>query len=291
MPTSRTAPIILCLLAAALWGLWWVPIRWLEGAGLTGGYAGFAMSLGALPVLLAATLLRKGGRCGAVALAGAVSAGLAVTLYGLALLYTDVVRCVLLFYLAPVWSTIFECVFMGRRWSWRSALAIGVSLIGAAFVFRGEVSLAALNIGDAMALAAGICWAVGAAIIFVREERNPQMLALVACLASLVFGGAYAFLAAPVPQAQVVADAALPALVSGALFLAPVLGVTLWAALNLPPATLSFLLTAEIISGVASSAVFLDERFGAPEMIGTVLIITGALIEVFAPAQTGEGRG
>lgn len=284
MASTRTAMILLCLCAAALWGLWWIPIRWLEGFGLAGAYPGLAMTLGAFPFLLI-FYLKQGGEIGRIAILGAAAVGMAVTLYGTALLFSDIVRCVLLFYLAPAWSTLIECSFMGRRWSWRSALAIGVSLLGAVFVFRGEISLYSLNLGDVMALAAGMLWSIGSAIIFAQHKRNPAGLALVACIVAILFGAIFAALTAPMPSADVMLAAVLPALSAGALFFAPILAFTLWAALNLPPATVSFLLTAEIVTGVASGALFLDERFGIPEAFGTALITTGAIIELIAPAS------
>jgi len=42
---------------------------------------------------------------------------------------------------------------------------------------------------------------------------------------------------------------------------------------------MSFLLTLEIIAAVASSALLLGERFGLVELLGTTLIIAGALVE------------
>lgn len=56
---------------------------------------------------------------------------------------------------------------------------------------------------------------------------------------------------------------------------------------NLLPATISFLLAAEILSGITSSALFLDEPFGWWEVTGTAMIIAGVIAHiVFA----GDGR-
>jgi drug/metabolite transporter (DMT)-like permease len=80
--------------------------------------------------------------------------------------------------------------------------------------------------------------------------------------------------------------ASLPAvgasLALGAVYLLPVLGITLWSAQRLPPALLSFLFTLEIVSGVISGAIFLNEPFGPARMAGGILIASAALIEAFA---------
>lgn len=72
------------------------------------------------------------------------------------------------------------------------------------------------------------------------------------------------------------------ALAAGALYLLPVLAITLWSAQRLPPALLSFLFTLEIVSGVVSGALFLDEPFGLWRLAGGLLIVGVALIEALA---------
>jgi drug/metabolite transporter (DMT)-like permease len=260
--------------------------------GFEGVWASFAMALGMTPAL--AVVARGGGAITARAAGGAVLVGAALMLYGAALSFTDIVRAVLLFYLAPAWSTAIECLFLGRRWTRWSALALGVSFLGGATIFRFEVSAAGWSVGDTAAALSGLAWSAGAALIFTAPDAAApgrwRMLALAASLGALVVGALVAFsggaAAGAPPEIGWTALAALTlALVSGALYLAPTLGVAIWAALRLPPATMSFLLTAEIVSGVVSSALLLDERFGAPEALGGVLVASGALIESLAPRR------
>lgn len=295
------AAILVTLAAAILWGLWWLPIRALESVGLGGAWAGLAMSLGALPALAALALVdrsragapdarRRGARGAVAGAAGAALIGLALALYAASVAYTDVVRAALLFYLAPTWSVLIEGAFLGRRWSSRSLLAIALSLIGALAIFRGEVGLDGWSAGDAMALASGMAWSAGAALVFAAPARRATSVALAAGASAALCGAVLALLAAPgalaVPR-EAAAAAALWALAAGALYVAPVLVATLWGALRLPPATLSFLLTAEIVSGVGSAALLLDERFGLPEAIGTLLILSAALLEARRSAPAG----
>ena len=48
---------------------------------------------------------------------------------------------------------------------------------------------------------------------------------------------------------------------------------------------MSFLLSAKVVSGVGTSAVALDESFGLVEVIGSVCVISAALIEFVDPAR------
>ena len=45
------------------------------------------------------------------------------------------------------------------------------------------------------------------------------------------------------------------------------------------------LLTAEIVSGIASAALLLDEPFGLPEVVGSIAILGAALVEVLAQRE------
>ena len=77
-------------------------------------------------------------------------------------------------------------------------------------------------------------------------------------------------------------------LFAGMIYVLPILLLNLWSAQRLSPAVLSFLMTAEIISGVVSSALFLDEPFGAMQGAGAVLILFAASVEVI-PALMRKG--
>ena len=112
--TSYATPVILAFVAAALWGLWWVPVRWLQTQGLDGAQGGLVLTAGGMLGGLVLVLLRPDClRLPRRAWIGAALVGVAFTTYSAALNYTDVVRAILLFYLAPVWSKIIERVFLG----------------------------------------------------------------------------------------------------------------------------------------------------------------------------------
>ena len=286
--SPQTFAVGLAVFSAILWGLWWLPIRALEDAGLGGAWAGLAMAIGTLPALLIAVVITRGeSQMTARSIAGAFLVGLAVTLYATSLTFTDVVRAVLIFYLAPAWSTIIECVFLGRKWNWRSALALLLSFGGLLFVMRGEISLNGLNIGDLMALGSGLSWSIGAALIFTAPPVSSTRLALFTGIGAIIAGSSLLFVAgdtAGTLAANInIVETALPAILSGCLYLAPILFLTMWSARRLPPATMSFILTAEILSGVISAALLLDETFGWPEAIGCLLIVLGAAVEVIKP--------
>ncbi len=290
MQQVELKPVILATFAATIWGLWWVPIRWLEAQGLPGAMGGIAMNGGAflaglIWMFARGTPLLLGGH----ALLGTALAGAAVGSYSVALVHGDVVRVVLLFYLAPAWSKIIEWAILGMPWRWTSSVALVAAFTGAVLVLGGRVSLADLSAGDLIAVVSGLLWACGAALVFTAPESAPAALTVTTALAATLIGVPFA-----------IADgAALPPIVpvaaglgAGVVYVLPILGLTLWSARLLPPATLTLLLTAEIVGGVVSGALFLDEPFGPLQAAGAALIVLAALSELLPrlrPSTRGEG--
>ena len=290
-PGSAMAPVALTFVSAIMWGLWWIPIRWIESMGLSGAQAGVICNLGAMIAVAAYMVMRRVSP--RITLRVALGAGLialSFSFYSIALTFSDVVRVILLFYLAPAWSKIIEWAFLRQPWRASSSLTLVLSLLGAYLVLGGDLSLAALNIGDVMALIAGVSWAIGATLIFTgAAPRTPALtLATVAwaALQSLIFALVMDEAIGVVADPGVIAIA----LVLGALYLVPLLGLTLWSATRLPPALLSFLFTLEIVSGVVSGALLLDEPFGVTRAAGGMLIFGAAMFEAVmtlrAPAMS-----
>ncbi len=280
-------PVALATLAALLWGVWWIPIRYLESLGLHGAWPGLVMNLGAFLPALAWVLIRGGVlRLDGQAVAGAAFIGLAVTTYSTALNHTDVVRAILLFYLAPVWSKILERTFLGMPWRWTSTVALVAALSGAYLVLGGRVRLDALNFGDVLALVSGVAWAGGAALTFSGRSANTISMVTVTALFSVLIAVPFALASGMAESGRDLGLAVTAGIGGGMIYVLPTMILTLWSARRLAPATLTFLLTAEIVSGVVSSAVLLDEPFGVMQMTGTVLIVFAAMGEILS----GKGQ-
>lgn len=282
-------PVLLAFGSALLWGAWWMPVRWLESVGLHGVWAATAMLGAAVPVLLAAQLgiprsRRAQDGLDTRTIASGALIGVAMTLYTAAIADTTVVRAVLLFYLAPVWSILIEVTWLGRRLRWLNGVAFGLAALGVLTIFRFDLGGSSWSLGDTMALLSGMCWAAGSALVFTGRDIGALRLSLFGCLgavaASLVCA---ALLGQAIPSNADAARAVGPALVTGTIYIAPVLVATLWSARRLSPTTLSFLLTGEILSGIGTAAWLLNEPFGWQELLGAGLVILAALIEVTLP--------
>ena len=275
-------PVLMAFLSAVLWGIWWIPIRYVEGLGMEGAWGTVMMNGGAALIALIWMILRgTPPQIGPRALAGAVLVAGAITSYSLALILGDVVRVVVLFYLAPAWGKIIEWAFMRQPWRWTSTVAIIASLCGAFLVLGGEISREAIGMGDILAVLSGMSWAGGAALIFTGPRSSPLTLTLATATAATALGVLFIWIEpGPGFDTEFSSQAIGAGLLFGVIYVLPILALTLWSAQRLSPAVISFLLTAEILSGVGSGALLLDEPFGWMQAAGAVLILLAAASEV-----------
>jgi drug/metabolite transporter (DMT)-like permease len=149
------------LFSSSLWGLTWWPLKSFAAYGLSGPQLalltyGFGGLVG-LPWLLAQRpqWRAQSGLLLLIALVG----GWGNTAFVSAMVLGDVVRVMLLFYLAPVWSVLGGRLFLGERVSIRRAAAVVLSLGGAFLVVGGTAAFAApINAADLLAVTAGLAF-------------------------------------------------------------------------------------------------------------------------------------
>ena len=65
-----------------------------------------------------------------------------------------------------------------------------------------------------------------------------------------------------------------------ALFVLPMLVLTIWPASLLSPGRVGLLLMGDVVVGVVSAALFAGEPFGLREALGALLIIAAGAVEV-----------
>jgi drug/metabolite transporter (DMT)-like permease len=236
-------------LSGAFWGLFWIPLRLLERHGLAGNWANVALYSAASLVLLPFLLHRRRPRrrdLARLAVIGILS-GLGFALWNDSLIYGAVVRVTLLFYLTPVWSTIFGALFL------RDSI--------------GPVRLLSVLLG--------------LATVYVRKSHDVG--ALEKTFANQLFSIPFALLfllilPAPAPTAADLLSA-LPLILLGCIWLAPVMFLIVWSSGRLDPGRVAILLLFEVLASAASAALLTNEPFGWREMTGCVLILGAGLVE------------
>ncbi len=273
-----------CLYAGAIWGLFWIPLRALEQAGLHGlwitvVYYGLGLFL-ILPFLFwrMPHLIRGGFDLHFTAM---LSGG-ALLLYATAIGYTDVVRAMLLFYLTPLWGTLLGRIFLKESVTALRIVAMALSIIGMLTIFGLGVRFPIPeNAGDWLGLAGGFIWAVAS----VRLNAGPRYASIDMTIGyifwSLIFAGVAALLLAPA-SAPTVAQTmpALPMVVTFMIVLIlPGTFASLWGPKYLNPGLVGLLFMTEIVVGSISVALLAGEPFGVREMLGIALIAGASLLE------------
>ncbi|WP_299619564.1 DMT family transporter [uncultured Tateyamaria sp.] len=280
------------VIGGALWGLIWLPLRYLEGIGLPGAWSGLALYVGAAVVILPFWLSGRFGVTASLrslAICGLFLGG-AFSLYASSLLLTDVVRALLLFYLTPIWGTALGVFVLGEALTRTRVIALLMAMGGLLVVLGiGETAPLPRNAGDWLALLSGMCWAIGSLKIYQLGSANTfeQIVAFV--FGSLVVTLAVMVIAPDVFVAGTSLITALPALPWGilmSLYVLPMLVLTVWPASLLTPGRVGILLMSDLLVGVISAALFAGEPFGWREAVGSLLIIGAAVVEVLGKRPT-----
>ncbi len=283
---SDLLPSLALAFGAALWGLYWIPVRGIEAAGVdpmwTGPVIFGASTLLFIPLVLAR--LDSFARHWRHTLVPGLLAGFAFALYIASINLTDVVRAILLFYLSPVWSTLLGILVLKERLTANRVIGLVLAFCGLYVVLVvGNGLPLPRNLGDWFALLSGICWSVASVKLFQGGAKymieKVTMFVFFALLLSLLLllwheGG---FDGLP-KTGQLLRGWYWIALVAIAML--PITYLTIWPTTLLSPARAGMLLMAEVIVGVASAAMLSRDPFGLRELAGTILIVSAAVVEV-----------
>jgi drug/metabolite transporter (DMT)-like permease len=279
---SDTMASLAVALSGAFWGLFWIPLRLLERHGFAGNWANVALYSTASLVLLPFLYQRRRPRrrdLARLAVIGILS-GLGFALWNNSLIYGAVVRVTLLFYLTPVWATIFGAIFLRDSIGPMRLASILLGLAGACMVLKFEgVFPVPRDAAEWCALASGVCFAL--ATVYVRKSHDVG--ALEKTFANQLFSIPFALLLllilpAPTPTAAALLSA-LPLILLGCVWLAPVMFLIVWSSGRLDPGRVAILLLFEVLASAASAALLTNEPFGWREMTGCILILGAGLIE------------
>jgi drug/metabolite transporter (DMT)-like permease len=287
MHATRTASLAL-VIGGAMWGIYWIPVRFFLERGLSGPWPGIAMYAATLLVLLPALWSERGNiraNWHALILSG-MCTGAALSLYTTSLVYTEVARSILLFYLTPLWGTALGLIFLGERLSLGRVLGLIFGL-GGLFVVLGDQGLPwPRNIGDWLALSSGIMWAVGSMGMYRTKKitLKSQLFAFVLGALILALIGSLFLDAAP-PKGL---GPLLPLILLSSIYVLPMIVLTIWPATLLSPARVGIFLMSEVLVGLASAAWLSGEHFGLREGIGAILIVSAGVFEV-ARAERSPG--
>ncbi len=284
MPSRAWLAPFSLMVAATTWGLIWYPYRLLEMAGISGSVSSLlTYCAGVIPLLF---LIRRRWRAppgqSGWMLAVALASGWTNLAYVLAVIDGEVMRVMLLFYLAPLWTVLFAWLIL-KEWVGRIGLVvIALSLAGAfVMLYRGAGLPLPANHAEWMALSAGLGFALSNVLTRKVREVPIEIRSL------WVFFGV-CFIAAVFVSLEPGAIATVPALEpSGWLIVAGIALALLLATFSVqyglahtPANRAVVILLSELVVAAISSRYWAGELMDRREWIGGAMIVAATLLSV-----------
>ncbi|MDP6166282.1 MAG: DMT family transporter [Gammaproteobacteria bacterium] len=282
-PSSNFASMSV-LFGAAVWGIYWLPLRYLEDMGISGAWPVALLNIAPVFLFVGWVLTnwpKHRQYLGAALIIGLLT-GLAFAMYGAGLIYTSVMRATLLYYLTPIWATLIGIFWLGEKATWQRWLAIVGGLLGLSVLVSGGPAMT-LNIGDLYGFLSGVFWAFGASMI----KRLPTVpLPTMAAFQSIsVVVGALLLGAVAGNQTLLTGEqiwAAIPvSLGVSVCLIMPSAVILIWAQKFLSPGRVGLLMMSEVLVAAITASILLpDERMSMLEWFGAALIVGACLIEI-----------
>ena len=280
-------------ISAGSWGIYWLPQRILEEGGLTGGWGTIAQMIIGVLILLPIAIWRKTKSRSTgfdLPLTGLLMGG-GFICYALSFLLTDVVRALILFYMTPIWTTIFEILFLKKKPGVVRYLTLALALGGLWIVFSKQTIIPLPeNAGDWLALAGGAIFAGG--LIRLEIIKTDGVFPIIfsfffyGALFNIVAGFLLAEYLGPMPAIESFVSMSLFLFLISVFYFIPTGIVILWTPSQLGAGLCSILFLSEIVVGVISSSILTNEPFGWREIAGsTMIVIGGILAVVLAPKE------
>lgn len=293
MRAHPSLPAWALLFGAAGWGIAWYPYRLLAQGGIDGIWAtlltyGFALVLG---VALFPRHARSLWPLAPLALLMAAAIGWSNLAYVVGVLEGEVMRVVLLFYLAPLWTVPLAWLLLGERLDARGFAVIALAFCGAmAMLWQPDLGVPSpASRADWLGLAAGFLFALGNVLVRKLQGLTDAGKSI------LIWAGVTAAAAIHLPQSAIGAADAWPAAGANAAWIAGIgaalvaMGLALQYGLARLPANRAIvILLFELVIAAAASHWLAGERLRPQDWIGGALIVAATLASAVTGARPGS---
>lgn len=190
-PVNHTVALVSLLAGATIWGLIWHPYRVLEGMAVSAALG--ATLTYCVAFLLGYPLLRSklaGARPGWMLASIALAAGGCNLGYVLATVHGEVMRVLLLFYLAPLWTVLLARLLLKEKVSLYGTAVMGLSLAGAiVMLWQPRLGLPLPENGaEWLGLAAGFLFALANVLIRKAYELSIELKSMAVFAGVVVIG-------------------------------------------------------------------------------------------------------
>ncbi|SEL10586.1 EamA domain-containing membrane protein RarD [Nitrosovibrio tenuis] len=272
------------LVGAIIWGLLWYPYRLLEQAQIHGAIATAITYVIALLIGLAIfrNHLRKSrifdGQTHLLFWIG-VFAGWANLAYVLGVIHGEIMRVLLLFYLAPLWTILFARLLLNEQLSPHGYLVIALSLIGAMVMLwqpKGGFSLPS-SYGDWMGLSAGFMFALSNVLSRKDQYHDIQLKSVAVWVGVALIASGYSLLLRDLPVFDDISPNTYLLLAGVGLIVFFLSLVMQYGLTHVPANQAIVIMLFELVAAAIAAHFLTDEAMTIREWIGGVMIISASL--------------
>jgi len=276
-------PVFVLLFGSVLWGLTWIPLKYFNLQGIEGiplsliAYGVVGLALFPITFRQYSQWREKQHFIWLIFILG----GIANLAFAVAIMYGDVVRVMVLFYLLPAWGVLGGKIFLNEAIDKTRWIAVLLALTGAFLVLGGFHLFASTPSWiDLLALLSGFALSMNN-IVFRASAELP-----VSSKIGIQFIGTFTLAAILMlfgyQSMPIIGSFHLGLLIAfGLLWLLAATIATQWAVTRLEVSRASILIIMELVTAVLSAMWIGDERLNTLEMFGGLMIIIAAVLEAF----------
>lgn len=292
-PRLMPPPVFVLMFGSTCWGVTWIWLKHIESLGvgpvLLSIIAYGAQFLICLPWVLP-ELRRWRQTPGERPIAShwllllALLSGVSGIGFTVAMVYGDVIRSVLLFFLLPAWGVVMGHVFLRESLTIKRLLTLFLALAGAFILLAPDVTFG-LKLADLAALIAGLALA-GANVLFRYLQNEPMVVKLSVMQFGGVACGLMIWLFLPESTQAITLDGLLQSALYGITLLLAAMVATQYAVERLPAGRSSVLMTFELVVATSTALWLGGAQPSVLVLLGGGLIVTAALIEASTQTTT-----
>jgi drug/metabolite transporter (DMT)-like permease len=276
-------PVTALLSGAIIWGLLWYPYRLLEQTGISGPVATavtyiIALLLGSIVFWRHLRRPRTGGKPHLLFWIG-LFAGWTNLAYVLGVIHGEIMRVLLLFYLAPLWTIVFARFLLNEILSLHGYLVIAFSLAGAIIMLWQPENSGSLHssYADWMGLSAGFTFALSNVLSRKDQHHNVQLKSLAVWLGVALMALAYSLFLSPVPVLSDISGKMYLLLLGVGLIVFALSVIMQYGLTHTPANQASVIMLAELVAAAIGAYFLADEAMTRREWIGGAMIVSAGL--------------
>lgn len=277
---SKQIPVFSLLTGATVWGLIWYPYRILASLGMS-GWISLTLSYAAALILGIAFFRRNILSAGFswMLLWIGISAGLCNIGYVLAMIDGEVMRVLLLFYLAPFWTVLLARVMLGDKLNIQGSLVMLCAMAGAVVMLWNPAkgSIFPQNKAEWLGLGAGFLFALSN--VLAKKAQACSVEARSASVSAGVVGAGLVFaLFHPLKMWSIMSPYMLMLLIIMGAAIFAVNMIMQYGLTHTPANRAIVILLFELVVAAISSYLLAGESMTLQECLGGVMIVAASLL-------------